>query len=96
MTAGKRFDQPLVRIRSLWTPLPTVGTQEWLGQLVTDQRRLWSVGPAQHGSEPRPVRLGHELSELARGLHHADAPDDILREAVQAAIDLVPGRRPVP
>jgi GAF domain-containing protein len=39
------------------------------------------------------VRLADELTELARGLHHAEAPDDVLREAVQAAIDLVPGAR---
>ena len=58
---------------------------------MADQRKLSSVRPALHGSEPRPVRLADELSELARGLHHADAPDDVLREAVQAAMDLVPG-----
>lgn len=37
------------------------------------------------------MRLADELTELARGLHHAEAPDDVLREAVSAAIDLVPG-----
>ncbi|WP_165949335.1 GAF and ANTAR domain-containing protein [Kribbella turkmenica] len=37
------------------------------------------------------MRLADELTELARGLHDADAPDDVLREAVLAAIDLVPG-----
>jgi GAF domain-containing protein len=36
-------------------------------------------------------RLAHELSELARGLHQADDPDEVLREAVEAAVDLVPG-----
>jgi len=58
---------------------------------VTDQGKLRSVGPVPQGGEPRPVQLADELSDLARGLYHADAPDDVLREAVQAAIDLVPG-----
>ncbi|MFG1813619.1 GAF and ANTAR domain-containing protein [Kribbella sp. NPDC049174] len=58
---------------------------------MTDQPKLSGVGPALHGSEPRPVRLADELSEMARGLYQADAPDDVLREAVQAAMDLVPG-----
>jgi len=58
---------------------------------VTDRRRLWSLGPAPQDDESGPDRLAHVLSELARDLHHADDPDDVLREAVQAAMDLVPG-----
>ncbi|WP_433169234.1 GAF and ANTAR domain-containing protein [Kribbella sp. CA-247076] len=58
---------------------------------MTDQRRLWSVGEAPPRRESGPVRLADELSELACGLHHAETPEDVLREAVQAAMDLVPG-----
>ncbi|MET9312485.1 GAF and ANTAR domain-containing protein [Kribbella sp. NPDC003505] len=45
------------------------------------------------GSAPnaRHDQLAHALSELARDLHRAEAPDDVLREAVQAALELVPG-----
>jgi GAF domain-containing protein len=55
---------------------------------VTDRRRLWSIGSAPQAG---PDALAHVLSELARELHHADDPDDVLREAVEAAMDLVPG-----
>jgi transcriptional regulator with GAF, ATPase, and Fis domain len=58
---------------------------------MTDRRKLRSVGPAHQDSQSMQDRLAHELSELARDLHHADDPDDVLREAVQAAMDLVPG-----
>jgi transcriptional regulator with GAF, ATPase, and Fis domain len=58
---------------------------------VTDQGRLWSLGPVPQDSESGPDPLAHVLSELARDLHHAGEPDDVLREAVQAAMDLVPG-----
>jgi GAF domain-containing protein len=58
---------------------------------VTDRHRLRSLGPAAHGSRSGPDELAHALSELARELHHADAPDGVLREAVDAAMDLVPG-----
>jgi GAF domain-containing protein len=54
------------------------------GQAMTDS----SAAP-----NPRPDQLAHDLSELARDLHRADAPDDVLREVVQAAIELVPGAR---
>ncbi|MEU8227212.1 GAF and ANTAR domain-containing protein [Kribbella sp. NPDC048915] len=39
----------------------------------------------------RPDRLAHDLGDLARELHRAEAPDDVLRELVQGAIELVPG-----
>jgi hypothetical protein len=39
----------------------------------------------------RPDQLAHDLGDLARELHRAEAPDDVLRELVQSAIDLVPG-----
>ncbi|TDO48449.1 GAF domain-containing protein [Kribbella sp. VKM Ac-2527] len=58
---------------------------------MTDQRKLRSVGPESQPIEAGPDQLAHDLSELARDLHHADDPDDVLREVVQAAIDLVPG-----
>ncbi|WP_020385042.1 GAF and ANTAR domain-containing protein [Kribbella catacumbae] len=58
---------------------------------MTDRRKLSSVGPAPQDSQPGPDRLAHVLSELARDLHRADDPDDVLREVVQAAMDLVPG-----
>lgn len=38
-----------------------------------------------------PDGLARDLSELARDLHRAEAPDAVLREAVQAAVELVPG-----
>jgi GAF domain-containing protein len=58
---------------------------------VTDRRKLNSVGPIPQDSLSGPVRLAHVLSELARDLHRADDPDDVLREVVQAAMELVPG-----
>jgi hypothetical protein len=58
---------------------------------VTDRRRLNSVGPASQDSVSGPDQLAHVLSELARDLHRADDPDDVLREVVLAAMDLVPG-----
>jgi len=58
---------------------------------MTDRRRMWSVHPAPPEGQAGADRLAHELSELARELHHANDPDDVLREAVQAAVDLVPG-----
>jgi transcriptional regulator with GAF, ATPase, and Fis domain len=58
---------------------------------VTDRRRLWSPGPAPQDGEAGPDALAHVLSELARELHHVDDPDGVLREAVEAAMDLVPG-----
>lgn len=58
---------------------------------MTDRRKLWSVGPAPQEGETGPGQLAHALSELARDLHRADDPDDVLREVVQAAMDLVPG-----
>lgn len=38
-----------------------------------------------------PDQLAHALTELAQELHEVDDPDDVLREAVHAAMDLVPG-----
>jgi GAF domain-containing protein len=58
---------------------------------VADHRKLWSVGPAAWDEESGPDRLAHALSELAQDLHRVDDPDDVLREAVQAAMELVPG-----
>ncbi len=58
---------------------------------MTDRRKLRSVGPVQQDSQSTPDRLAHDLSDLARDLHHADDPDGVLRDAVQAAMDLVPG-----
>ena len=58
---------------------------------MTDRRKLSSVGPAPQDIQSGPDRLAHALSELAQDLHHADDPDDVLREVVQAAMDLVPG-----
>ncbi|WP_344172730.1 GAF and ANTAR domain-containing protein [Kribbella lupini] len=60
---------------------------------MTDRRRLWSLGPAPRNEQAGPEVLAHVLSELARELHHVDDPDDVLREAVDAAMDLVPGTR---
>jgi GAF domain-containing protein len=53
------------------------------------QKWLSTAAPASHASEAGP--LAHELSELARDLHLADDPEEVLRETVQAAIELVPG-----
>jgi transcriptional regulator with GAF, ATPase, and Fis domain len=75
----------------LWTAATSGAIQKWLGTFVTNDRKLWSVGSAPPGGEAGQDRLAHQLSELARGLHHVDDPDDVLREVVQAAIDLVPG-----
>ncbi len=58
---------------------------------MTDRRKLWSVGPVPEDSESVPDRLAHDLSELARDLHRTDDPDEVLREVVHAAMDLVPG-----
>lgn len=58
---------------------------------MTDRRKLSSVGPAPQDDQAGPDQLAHVLSELARDLHHADDPDDVLREVVQAAMDLVLG-----
>ncbi|MEU4606438.1 GAF and ANTAR domain-containing protein [Kribbella sp. NPDC023972] len=58
---------------------------------MNDRPKLRSVGPASLDNPSRSDPLAHELSELARDLHHADEPDDVLREAVQAAMELVPG-----
>jgi transcriptional regulator with GAF, ATPase, and Fis domain len=58
---------------------------------VTDRGKFSSVGPASRGGDSGHDALAHELSELARDLHQADDPDDVLREVVQAAIELVPG-----
>jgi GAF domain-containing protein len=58
---------------------------------VTDRRKLSSVGPAPQEGETGPGQLAHALSELARDLHRADDPEDVLREVVQAAMELVPG-----
>jgi GAF domain-containing protein len=59
--------------------------------LVADRRSVGNLGPAPQDSQSGPDPLAHALSELARDLHHADDPDDVLREVVQAAMDLVPG-----
>jgi transcriptional regulator with GAF, ATPase, and Fis domain len=101
MTAETAFDQPPFRdefaVIADRTNPPSTGRQcpavlrsKWGRTLVTDRRKLWSVGPAPEGTVAGPDRLAHELSELARELH-ANDPDDVLREAVQAAIELVPG-----
>jgi transcriptional regulator with GAF, ATPase, and Fis domain len=58
---------------------------------MNDRPKLRSVGPTSLDNPSRSDPLAHELSELARDLHHADEPDDVLREAVQAAMELVPG-----
>lgn len=58
---------------------------------MTDRRKFWSVGPVPEDSESVPDRLAHDLSELARDLHRTDDPDEVLREVVHAAMDLVPG-----
>ncbi|MEU4291723.1 GAF and ANTAR domain-containing protein [Kribbella sp. NPDC026596] len=58
---------------------------------MTDDGKFVSVDPVQRGGDSGPDQLAHELSELARDLHQADDPDDVLREVVQAAIELVPG-----
>ncbi|WP_432936923.1 GAF and ANTAR domain-containing protein [Kribbella sp. CA-253562] len=58
---------------------------------MTDRRRLRSLGPAPEHGQARPDELAHVLSELARELHHVDDPDDVLRDAVGAAMDLVSG-----
>lgn len=91
MTGESALINLLPKTGQHWTAVSSGATQEGLGTLVTDGRRLSSVGPAPEGSESGPGRLAHELSELARDLHHANDPEDVLREAVQAAIDLVPG-----
>lgn len=47
--------------------------------------------PGPYAVQPGSDPLAHALSELARGLHHAEDPDEVLRETVQSAIALVPG-----
>lgn len=89
----QRFEQAPRTIRQPWTERPGGANQEWLGELVNDRRRLWSVGSEPQDGQSGPDELARVLSELARELHHAEDPDAVLREAVEAAMDLVPGAR---
>ena len=58
---------------------------------MADRRSSGGPGPAPQDTQSEPDPLAHALSELARELHDADDPDAVLREVVQAAMDLVPG-----
>jgi GAF domain-containing protein len=61
-------------------------------EIVTERRTSERTRTAPEQQAPAGWdRLAHDLSELARELHHLEDPNDVLREAVQAAIDLVPG-----
>ena len=58
---------------------------------MADRRSAGSLGPAPQDIQSGPDPVAHALSELAQDLHQADDPDDVLREVVHAAMDLVPG-----
>ena len=58
---------------------------------MADRRSSGGPGPVPQDTQAEPDPLAHALSELARELHDADDPDAVLREVVQAAMDLVPG-----
>ncbi|TWD72003.1 GAF domain-containing protein [Kribbella amoyensis] len=58
---------------------------------MDDERSTEGLEPPDRDEPAGPDALAHKLSEMARSLHEAEDPGEVLREAVQAAIDLVPG-----